>query len=132
MTDINHILEKPYVDKGSYTVPDGYFNTLHDRIMERVDNCPATNDTNSNIDTNSKVKQGKLRLFSIKPMFRYIAAACLVGAISIIGISLFYHQSEKQSLLVEQKDVSTDQYYNDCMEYAMVDNDDIYMYLAEQ
>ena len=128
MTDINHILEKPYVDKGSYTVPDGYFNTLHDRIMERVDNCSANN------DTNSKEKQGKLRLFSIKikPKFRYIAAACLIGAISILGISHFYHQPEKQSLLVEQQEVNTDQYYNDCMEYAMVDNDDIYMYLAEQ
>ena len=127
MTNINNILERPYVDNGSYTVPNGYFNTLHDRIMERVDKESLCSKNSTMTSTT------KMEVFSMKPWFKYAAAACLIAAVSILGIGVFYHQNDKENHIAEQQDaVITEQYYNDCMEYAMVDNDDIYTYLAEQ
>ena len=127
MTDISHILEEPYVDKGSYTVPDGYFNTLHDRIMNRIEEDSLCT------DKSIKNKPIKLKVLLGGLWGRYAAAACLVGVMSVVGFGLFKYNDNKANQLAEQQNaVVTEQYYDDYMEYAMVDNDDIYTYLAEQ
>lgn len=128
MKDINHILEHPYVDNGSYTVPDGYFDTLHDRIMKRIEKESLYAEQANNKPS------AKLKISSINPKFKYAVAACLIGVVSLLGAGLFFHYNNEKNVLAKQQQevIASEQYYNDCMEYAMVDNDDLYSYLTEQ
>ena len=108
MTNIENILNNKYVDKGSYKVPDNYFCQLQNSITERIKQESGTS-----------------------PRFRYAVAACFIGAAVLTAVGLSHYNKEK-NIVAEQQDLQSEQYYNECMEYAMVDNDDIYTYLAEQ
>lgn len=127
MINISHILEEPYVDKGYYAVPDGYFNTLHDRIMNRIEEDSLCS------DKSIKNEPAKMEVLFGGLWRKYAAVACLVGVISIVGFGILKYNDNKSSQHAEQQSaVVTEQYYDEYMEYAMVDNDDIYTYLAEQ
>lgn len=120
MTRKEDILNKPYTDNGAYSVPQGYFEDLNKRIMAQIPAPQATK------------KKRNIVLF---PQFRYAVAACLTGLIVCAGTYIYTLQpNEKKSIAAESSthSVSIDEYTNDCLDYAMVDKDDMYTYLAEQ
>ena len=121
MTRMNEILDKPYRDNGAYRVPEGYFSTLNKRIMDALP---------------EEQKQRKGRHITLRLRFRYAAAACMAGL--IVGFGPFFipngNDAGTAALAASeaQNDVITDDYVKECMDYAMVDDNDIYTYLAEQ
>ena len=121
MTRMNEILDKPYRDNGAYRVPEGYFSTLNKRIMDALP---------------EEQKQRKGRQITLRLRFRYAAAACMAGLIVGFGAFFIHNGNDAGTAALAaseaQNDVITDDYVKECMDYAMVDDNDIYTYLAEQ
>ena len=127
MTEFDNILNQKYVDKGSYKVPDNYFCQLQNSINERIKQEEGTK-------TSTPASNGgtKKKFFLFSPCVKYAAAACFIGAAVLTAVGLSRQDEGKSNVMAEQKNIQNEEYYNECMEYAMVDNDDIYTYLAEQ
>ena len=120
MRNINDVLENKYSDQGAYKVPEGYFDTLNDRIMA---NIPS--------------EQRKPMRFLLFSRVRYVAAACAAVAVTGVGMLLYssHQNSEREQQLAAEAQLqerANQQYAEDCMEYAMVGKDDCYKYLADQ
>lgn len=122
--DINDILNKPYVSKGEFKVPEGYFECLSQRIMDNIPEEKAT----AMKPTSKKVLFMPVRL-------KYAIAACLTGLIAIGGILTFTQKYNSESTAVAEptvsQDIITDEYAQDCMDYAMVDEGDMYSFISE-
>lgn len=122
-TNIEEILNTPYKDNGSYRVPENYFDTLHDRIM-------------NNIAMEEQKSRKKFNIFMM-PRMRYMAAACVTGLIcGVAAIAFYAHNQEANdavaSIEAQNHEAITEEYVNDCMEYAMVDKEDLYLFIAEE
>lgn len=134
MTEKKTIIDTPYTNKGSYKVPEGYFANLNQRIL---DNVAAQEDC----------KQAKTKFIAM-PKFRYAVAACF-AALIMGGASTAYlqHNSiEEQEMAAskEKKDMrniptkhyaeteTLQEYDEECMEYVMVDKDDMFAYLIDE
>lgn len=115
MTIRKNILDVPYVSHGEYRVPEGYFATLNDRIMQQIPD-----------------ESNKKHLVFITPRMRYAVAACISGLIICTGtLGYFMHNKDTQIAASNiSEEIIIDQYTSDCMDYAMVDKDDYYKYLA--
>lgn len=111
------IFAKPYVDKGAYKVPDGYFDTLNDRIMDRVKASP------------SKAEIRRL------PWLRYAVAASLVAVAVMTGTMVYQSHQDSQAMAEEkveyQGDSYSEQYKSDFYDYAMVDGDEAIKYMIK-
>lgn len=121
MRRTDEILDRPFKDSGAYRVPEGYFSTLNKRIM---DSLPQQEE-----------KKGRIRL-AILTHKRYAAAACLVGALLGIGAMVFDAGNGREAQQMADSDALqetlSDEYVKECMDYAMLDNHDVYLYLADQ
>ncbi len=121
MKRLDEILDNPRRGNGAYRVPEGYFDTLNKRIM---DSLPA------------EEKQPARTLFVSLPRLRYAAAACLVGVVLGVGALAFHYNSDTGDTQLAQTPAQqgalSEEYIKECMDYAMLDKDDVYMYLAEQ
>ncbi len=85
-----------------FTVPEGYFDSLTDKVMGRI------------------AQRKRRRL-----IWRWAAAAVLVGCVATGGM-LFERQYKQQ--LAETEDI---QYIEDALDYSMIDNMSIAYYLTE-
>lgn len=88
-----------------FTVPDGYFESLTDRVMSRV------------------VQRKRRRL-----IWRWAAAAILVGCVATGGL-LF--ENRQQTIDNGQSTAENIQYIEDALDYSMIDNMSIASYLTE-
>lgn len=115
--------------RSPFKVPEGYFDTLCDRVMAQIPE-----------EQTLKVVKKPLRR-RISPMVWKCAAMLVVGMIA--GISFYVtHRSATepsdiqlaQAEIVEQEVEPVyydEQYYSDALDYAMVDNNEIALYLTE-
>lgn len=107
-----------FTDKGQYKVPEGYFDTLADRIMANIPEPKA-----------QKKKQARIiSIFKVK----YAVAACFIAA--IIGGAAYQFNKESENVSETLANTSAtygEEYVNDYIDYAMVDGNDIYEYLSE-
>lgn len=85
-----------------FTVPEGYFDSLTDRVMSRV------------------TPQKRRRL-----VWRWVAAAMLAGSVITGGLFL-----EKQNA-IQVADTDDTQYIEDVLNYSMIDNMSIASYLTD-
>lgn len=95
----------------TYKVPDGYFDTLTGRIMERIP---------------KQETRGLILGYYVRDAFKYwigagVAASLLLG---FIGVRHFTHHGNDPFMFA-----SEEQYAYDFMDYGMVDTNDIYTYL---
>ena len=116
-----------FTDKGQYKVPEGYFDTLADRIMANIPEAP--------IQEEKKKKSAKI--ISLNTRVKIAVAAAIAGAL-ISSVTIRLYQQDKKLANVEAKTEMTttpetygEEYVNDYIDYAMVDEDDIYKYLSE-
>ena len=121
---MNIDLEK-YNDRGQFKVPEGYFDTLADRIMANIPESPK------------QKKQKKAKIISLNTRLKYAVAAAIVGAV-IGGTTIrLYQQGTKianlntNTEMTNNSETYSDEYVNDYIDYAMVDDNDIYEYLSE-
>ncbi|MBR4522041.1 MAG: hypothetical protein IKO58_02700 [Prevotella sp.] len=115
-----------FTDKGQYKVPEGYFDTLADRIMA---NIPET--------TKQEEKKKSAKIISLNTRVKIAVAAAIAGAL-ISSVTIRLYQQETKLAEVNTKTEMTnnsetygEEYVNDYLDYAMVDEDDIYKYLSE-
>ena len=106
-----------------FTVPDDYFDTLTARIMEKIPEQPSQ-------------KSVELKPRRNKRWIGWTIAAAACVAIAIFFVNVFDTKtptaiSSQATAMLDTDDFSYDeQYQQDVLEYAMVDNNDIYSYLA--
>ena len=125
----------PYENKGAWKVPEGYFDELPDRVMNRIEQASEPSRT---VEKNS----GGARIFKMPHrVITYAAAACVAAAVvlTIAFNGSFSKTAETQKMTAKQETVVTtdsdtaysEEYKQDCYEYAMVDADDLYDYIIE-
>lgn len=121
MRRTDEILNRPFENNGAYNVPEGYFSTLNRRIM---DSLPQ-----------QKEKPKSMRL-AILTHWKYAVAACLTGVILGIGNIVFHFEKGEKTAQATGNEVHnetiSDEYVDEFMDYAMINNHDVYQYLAEQ
>lgn len=111
-----------YEDRGQFKVPEGYFDTLADRIMANIPEAPKQKKSATIISLNTRLK--------------YAVAAAIVGAV-IGGTTIRLYQQGTSIAKIDKTEVTnnsetySDEYVNDYIDYAMVDDNDIYEYLSE-
>ncbi len=88
-----------------FTVPDGYFESLTDRVMSRV------------------AQRKRRRL-----LWRWAAAAVLVGCMATGGM---FYENRQQTTTNGQLAAENIQYIEDALDYSMIDNMSIASYLTE-
>lgn len=121
--NIDELLNKSYVEHGEFKVPEGYFESLQQRIMDRIP------------DENATAKKKPL-IIRMSAKAKYAAAACLTGLIVVGGAFTFNAHNHNTTVATApaapRQEVTTDSYAQQCMDYAMVDDADVYNYLADQ
>ena len=121
MRKTDEILDRPYRDNGAYRVPEGYFSTLNKRIIDAL--------------PEDKPQRKGIRI-TFLPRMKYAAAACISVAIMGAGALALHlinpgNKAEPAMAKAQQEEI-TEEYVKEFMDYAMVDNNDVYLYLAEQ
>lgn len=105
--------------KNPFRVPQGYFHTLPQRVMERI----------REEEQNKAHKHGRSR----RLFMRLTAAAMLTGFFSLAGL-MIYEQGHPLSNHQEGNPLTSLQeieYTDELLDYAMLDNNDIEYYLTE-
>ena len=93
-----------------FRVPEGYFEGFNERLMARL---PRT----------EKARTIPLR----SRLWRYAAAVAV-----ILGVgSALYWNHDTRSEMAYYEESTLEQYYNEALDYAMVDNMEIAAYLTE-
>lgn len=120
-------LKNTFGKTNPFKVPEGYFENLEKRVMDRL----------PEVDTPSRTVAREIPLWRrISP---YVAAAAFFGVMA--GGYLFYHDSNADAPLPVNKvsavsanvsSISHNDDYNidKAADYAMMDNEDFYAYLA--
>ena len=113
-----------------FRVPDGYFDQLTERVMSQL---PEREQTAENVSLSSS--RPKSRLVALRPWM--YAAACTVAAV-FMGVALYFHQTKEDQTLananvnVAASTTNTEsQYIDEYADYVMLDNAEIYAYLAD-
>lgn len=89
-----------------FTTPDGYFDALPGRVMQRI----------------AARKRRQL-------VWRWAAAAILAGCICTVGLTTYSTQTT--TTLADIEETSGDKYMDDALDYSMISNMDIATYLTE-
>ena len=113
MNEEEYIKMKMDGRKNPFRVPEGYFDSFADKLMEQLPE-----------------NQNRARAVPMRRWWLY-AAACLLVAV----VSAVVWFSQQPSMAVEQPShvanvVTTDDYLEEAADYMMVDNQDIYACLS--
>ena len=107
-----------------FRVPEGYFDQLTDRVMAQL---PEREQQAEQISLSDR--HPKSRLVALRPWL--YAAACTI-AVVVMGVTFLSHDSAEEQPLASTSTTNTEsQYIDDAADYAMLDNAEIYAYLAE-
>ena len=104
--------------RNPFVVPDGYFDQLTAQVMQKI-----------NAEEEKKTKKAKPAILrTLRPLLYAAACTC----IALFGVATYQHLNQEAS---ESQDLQSnivvtssysDSYFEECADYAMLDNDDIY------
>lgn len=120
MTNEEKYLKSRMGQKNSFRVPEGYFENLTAQVMERLPEKAG----------------GKVVVMTpsvwdrLRPVL-YVAA-CLLIAVMSFAVYLDQMNEETEQPIVAETPVSSEQYFDEATEYAMMDNYDIYACLTNE
>lgn len=93
-----------------FRVPEGYFESFDERLFARLP------------------QQKQAKVVSLRRnLWRYAAAIVVVLG---VGSALYWHR-DSATTLAYSEEAAQEEYYNDALDYAMVDNSEIAAYLTE-
>ncbi len=115
-----------------FKTPEGYFDTLSERIMARIDE-EETKTAEEKAETVQvaevvSLKQKKTSVINYAIRWAVAAAACL--ALVFVGADYFGEENKsiaQNQTVAEEYD---DEYAEDMISYSMMDESDVYCYLA--
>lgn len=133
MTDFN-LNTRP--KKQPFSVPQGYFDTLTENVMRRI---PSEDNSAHTIPIQARTSGGQQHI-SIWKRLAWVPAAAAVLLLAFFTIQKGEGSLEPGQSPMQGKKTATakrvpsvsneDNYQNDVLEYAMVDQNDIYYYLS--
>lgn len=126
MMDNEDYISKRVGNKNPFRVPDGYFDSLAERVLARMPEVGAP----------ASVGRVRRRIVSLRTLL--YAAACV--CVAVCGVTLYL---TKLNTVTEQPMASTttvtsisttnsDSFVEEVADYTMMDNTDIYAYLASE
>ena len=109
--------------KNPFSVPDGYFDHLTERVMERLPDLPVEDASAKTVDIR-------------KNRFRWIGwtaaiAAAVVAAVFFISPTKGVDEGAIPTSTQLADNTVEMEYDQEALEYAMIDYNDIYCYLAD-
>lgn len=117
--DINEVKIKRHLsDKNQFAVPEGYFGSLPKRVMERIGDVEA-------VEGSKPVKH-----ISLFVKYALGAVAACVAGVAMFVLPLDNGTDDSDIMAELQSAVYDEDYSMDVLNYAMVDYDDVYAYLA--
>ena len=130
MESTNH-LQKEYGTQRPFTVPENYFSELSSRVMAQI---PAEEQKEAVVE----VKPRRATLHYLRPL---VVAAMTIGVV-LVGF-LAYHEFDggqgKQSLPsshlaqgAHEASASSEDDFDQAADYFMIDESDMYAYLASE
>ena len=132
--EVEHHLHSTYGNKRPFTVPDHYFSDLSSQIMA---NIPVEEPVKTSDNT---VKTKKSHFVLIRRVRPLAIAAAMIGIVMIAFWSFAdYTSNQKSAADASQKGVgeslskatSADS-FDEAADYMMMDEDDMYAYVADQ
>lgn len=111
-----YIREQIGRSENPFRVPDGYFETLTQRVMQQIpeEETPAVG------------KPRTSRIVALRPWL--YAAACLV-VVLVMSLTVAFRQDASGTTLEAQAESAT--FMDDMVDYAMLDNAEIYACLSD-
>ncbi len=113
-----------------FRVPEGYFDNFASELMAKLP------EESQKTDGGKVTKEGgKLKIVGGKWLRPLLAvAACLLVAVMSVTVYLNKQQdvASEQELVAMQEGSYSDAYFDEAADYAMLDNCDIYAYLANE
>lgn len=120
MSNEEKYLQSKMGTKNPFTVPEGYFDTLTEQVMQRLPKQEGV--------VHFEQKKGSAIVRMLRPLL--YAAACL--CIGIFGVAIYHHldnQSAEGVPVISHVGNTAeynDAYLEEATDYAMYDNQDIY------
>ena len=117
MMNEEEFLKSKMGTRNPFTVPEGYFDQLTAQVMQKI-----------NVEEEKKAKKTKPAIMrTLRPLL--YAAAC--SCIALFGVAIYQHPNHEATEAQElQSNIVvtgySDSYIEECADYAMLDNDDIY------
>ena len=120
-----------------FKLPDGYFDRLEMRVMSQI----ASENTKKSIEKQCSHKNGAIFYKRLRPL---MIAASFVGIMLIGAVAMHFFKNERNEATAQRNNVLTQttisttkensdntEYLEEAAEYMMLDNDDVYAYLAD-
>lgn len=132
--EVEHQLHSTYGNKRPFTVPDNYFSDLSSQIMAKI---PVEDPVNTPGNT---VKTKKSHFVLIRRVRPLAIAAAMIGIIMIAFWSFAdYTSNQKRAADIPEKGVgetlskvTSSDSFDEAADYMMLDEDDMYAYVADQ
>mgnify|MGYP001739245444 FL=1 len=132
--EIEHQLHSTYGNKRPFTVPDNYFSDLSSQIMA---NIPVEEPIKTPDNTIKTKKSHFVLIRQVRPL---AIAAAMVGIIMIAFWSFAdYTSNQERAADASQKGVgeslskvTSSDSFDEAADYMMMDEDDMYAYVADQ
>lgn len=132
--EVEHQLHSTYGNKRPFTVPDHYFSDLSSQIMAKI---PVEEPVNNPENT---VKTKKSHFVLIRRVRPLAIAAAMIGVIVIAFWSFAdYTSNQKRAADIPEKGVgetlskaTSSDSFDEAADYMMMDEDDMYAYVADQ
>lgn len=122
--DLNNILDKKQLEQSPFRVPEGYFDTLNARIMDKVaKQASAQKDE-------KPVKAKKVHMH----VLRWAAACACVLIVGASAVIYTFKDTDTPEVpeTAQQSITTSEDAFNQAADYTMLDNHDMYMMLAEE
>lgn len=121
-------------NRNPFTVPKGYFDHLADSVMQQLsDDCVMQQLPDDRVMQQLPDDRKHSVIRSIRPWL-YAAACIAILIVSVLFVSHQSNQPTQQQAAVNntgKTETLSDNYIDDMADYAMVDNEEIYLYLAD-
>jgi len=108
-------IEQKFGKEAGFKVPDGYFDTLTENILAQLP------------ENNAKiVKMKSSRAAWLRPISIAAASIC----IALFGAGIYFNHTDKQPQQIVAQTQTTSSYstLDQAVDYAMLDNEDMYAY----
>ncbi|MCQ2223004.1 MAG: hypothetical protein MJZ35_04345 [Bacteroidaceae bacterium] len=111
--------KRPAGASDPFKVPEGYFDSFCDRVMSQLPE-----------------QQQTIRRTLIPRVWRYAAAAVVVGLIASVAVLVPQFKQGQEDMQLASNHVESDmsldeEYFNEVLDYSMLNNNDIAYYLTE-